>query len=119
MNCLVFSARQKHSAAAVVLTLAAVAFSSGPVSARSNLVDAPPTVRVQLPADPARNDAVAKRTIAMLDKAALVACGGSEYSFAQVKAAVRKSACWHQAMAGAIEQVGDVRLSAWWSAHHS
>ncbi|EIZ79287.1 hypothetical protein WSK_2132 [Novosphingobium sp. Rr 2-17] len=119
MKCLVFSARQRHSAAAVVLTLAVLAFSSGPASAQSNPFDAPATVRVVLPADPARNDVVAKRSIAMLDKAALTACGGSDYSFAQVKVAVRKSACWHQAMAGAIEQVGDDRLSTWWAAHHS
>lgn len=94
-----------------LLSLAALTLLAGPASAQPNPFDARQDIRVHLPADPAR-------AIATLDRAALVACGGSDDSFAQVKAAVRQSACWNTAMASALRQAGDARLNAWWAARH-
>jgi UrcA family protein len=76
-------------------------------------------VKVPRPATPVRSDAMARRSIARLGKAAMLACGASDESFAQMQAAVQQSPCWHQAMDGAVRQVGDTRLTAWWAAHPS
>jgi hypothetical protein len=91
---------------------------AGLAGARTEPLGERVTVKVSLPASPARNDATARRSIAMLDKAALVACGGSDNSFPQMKAAVRQSTCWRTAMSSAVGQSHDARLSAWWAAHH-
>lgn len=76
-------------------------------------------IEVPRPATPLRSDAMARRTIARLGKAAMLACGASDESFAQMQAAVKQSPCWHQAMDDAVRQVGDTRLTAWWAAHPS
>jgi hypothetical protein len=76
-------------------------------------------LHVHLPATPARDDATARRSIAKLNKAAMAVCGASDGSFAQVKAAVRQSPCWHQAMTGALARIDDATLRAWWEKHPS
>lgn len=101
------------------LALAALALWPHASLAQPNPFDARQDVRVHLPAAPARTPATARRSIAMLDKAALLACGGSDASLAQVKAAVRQSPCWHQAMTGALSQIDDAGLREWWEQHPS
>ena len=51
-----------------------------------------------------------KRTLARLDDAALRACGGSGFSLREVKAALRESACWKDAMDGAVRQIASPAL---------
>lgn len=99
--------------------LTMLALLPGTASGQSNPFDAKVEMRVHLPAAPARNDATARRSIATLDKAALSACGASDASFAQVKAAVRSSPCWHQAITGALSQIDDATLREWWEKHPS
>jgi hypothetical protein len=103
-----------------MLVLAALALSggwAGPTAARPDPQGELVEIPVHLPPAPAISDTVARRSIARLGKAALLACGGSEDSVPPMKIAVRASACWHQAMNGAITRIGDARLSAWWAAH--
>jgi len=76
-------------------------------------------IKVVLPPAPARTDTIARRSIATLDKAALLACGGSDVSLREMKAAVRQSSCWHEAMTRALVKADDPKLIAWWAAHHS
>lgn len=95
----------------------ALLLASSPAQARTDPLDTRIELHVHLPAAPARNEAAARRSIATLGRAALVACGGSDTSLAQLKTAVRQSACWHQTMADAVAQVGDPALSTWWAAH--
>jgi hypothetical protein len=103
----------------VLMTLALLALLPGTAWGRGNPFDATVALHVHLPAAPARDDATARRSIAKLDKAAMAVCGASDGSFAQVKAAVRQSPCWHQAMTGALAQVDDATLRAWWEKHPS
>jgi UrcA family protein len=91
----------------------ALALLASPAAAQANPFDADVAVQVRLPA--IHGPASARRAITMLDRAALVACGGSDDSFAQVKDAVRQSSCWNRAMASAVRQAGAPSLSALWA----
>lgn len=101
------------------LALAALALWPQTTSPQTNPFDTRVDVRVHLPAAPARDAATARRSIATLERAALLACGGSDNSLAQVKAALRQSPCWHQAMTGALARIDDAALRDWWNRHPS
>ena len=65
------------------------------------------TVRADLhPATPA----AARRVLARIDAGALAACGVSSFSLREVVAAERRSACWRDAMAGAMAKSDNVLL---------
>jgi hypothetical protein len=110
---------RQRLAVLLLTTLVMLSGWAGLVGARTDPFGERVEVKIPRPADPARTEAAARRSIARFDKAALLACGASDQSFAQMQAAVRQSTCWHQAMDGAVQQMGDARLSAWWAAHRS
>lgn len=59
-----------------------------------------------------RSGAAARATLGRIGEAAMEACGGSPFSFAEVKMAIRASTCWHDSMADAVARIGDPMLTA-------
>jgi UrcA family protein len=49
--------------------------------------------------------------LARIGDAALTVCGAPQSSLADVKLAVRRSACWKDAVAGAMAQIDDPLLA--------
>ncbi|MCJ2178931.1 UrcA family protein [Novosphingobium album (ex Hu et al. 2023)] len=60
----------------------------------------------------------AKRTLVRIENAALVVCGASSSSLREVKSAVRRSVCWHDAMADALTRIGDPQLALAYNNKH-
>jgi UrcA family protein len=56
--------------------------------------------------------AAAKRTLARIDRAALDVCGASSASLREMKDAVQRTACWRDAVADAVKQIGDPLLTS-------
>ncbi len=64
------------------------------------------TVIVRVARPVSRSPAAMRRLERRIADAALEVCGASDFSLAEVKAAVLRSACWRQSYADAIAQVG-------------
>lgn len=58
------------------------------------------------------SDADARRLLAQLDRAAVEACGATQFSLPEVKQAARRSDCWRSAMKQAVEGIGHPQLAA-------
>jgi len=69
------------------------------------------TVRADLHPD---TPAAARRALARIDAGALAACGVSSFSLREVVVAERRSACWRDAMAGAMAKIDNVLLLQAW-----
>ena len=72
------------------------------------------TVRADLHPD---TPAAARRALARIDAGALAVCGVSSFSLREVIAAARGSACWRDAMAGAMAQIDNPLLLRSWHRH--
>ncbi len=59
----------------------------------------------------------ARRSLARIDRAALEVCGAFDSSLRELKDAIHRSACWREAMAGAVAQIDDPMLSAAYADH--
>jgi UrcA family protein len=55
--------------------------------------------------------ASARRLLDRLGEAALEACGGSAFSLREVKAAIKESSCWRDAMGDAVRRIGSPQLT--------
>ncbi len=66
----------------------------------------PETVIVRVARPASHTPAAMRRLERRIADAALEVCGASDFSLADVKAAVLRSACWRQSYADAIAQVG-------------
>jgi UrcA family protein len=53
-----------------------------------------------------KTPAAANKVLRRLGDAALTACGGSSFSLAPVKDAIRSSACWRASMTRAVNEIG-------------
>jgi UrcA family protein len=54
----------------------------------------------------------ARHLLRRIGNAALESCGASSFSLAEVKSATRASACWRDAVGGAVRRIGDPVLTA-------
>ena len=54
--------------------------------------------------------AAARRTLVRFEAAALVVCGGSDFSVSAMKLAVQHSPCWRDSMAGTMARIDDPLL---------
>lgn len=54
----------------------------------------------------------ARKTLARIDRAALEVCGAAPGSLREMKEATHRSACWHEAMAGAVAKIDNPLLNA-------
>ena len=61
--------------------------------------------------------AAARRAFPHIDAGALAVCGVSSFSLREVIAAERGSACWRDAMAGAMAQIDNPLLLQAWHRH--
>jgi UrcA family protein len=55
--------------------------------------------------------AAARWLLDQLGEAALEACGGSAFSLREVKAAIKASSCWRDAMADAVRRIDSPQLT--------
>jgi UrcA family protein len=58
---------------------------------------------------PSQSEAL--HTLERLKDAALEACGGSPFSLAEFRTAVRASKCWHDSLADALARIGSAQLN--------
>jgi UrcA family protein len=52
-----------------------------------------------------------RRLLNRLSEAALEVCGGSSFSLREVKAAIKASSCWRDAMGDAVRRIGSPQLT--------
>ncbi|KQO05137.1 UrcA family protein [Sphingomonas sp. Leaf242] len=62
---------------------------------------------------------LALRALQRIGRAAMAVCGGSGGSLREVTRAVEASACWREAVDGAVRRVDAPLLSQAWQAHHA
>ncbi len=95
------------TATTITLTLCSAAMAAAPArsSGRHDIVT------VRLPNAKPQTEAEAQRLLRTLGNAALEVCGASSFSLADVKAAVRRSACWHETMARAVTEADSQMLA--------
>ncbi len=105
-----FGRRQISARALAVLALA-VSISLPAGVARAQSEDTSVLVRVKAADLHPRSPEAAHQLLARLEKAALEACGASEFSFPDVKLAIQRTPCWRDSVARAITQIGDPLLS--------
>ena len=67
----------------------------------------------------ATTPASARRALDRIGRAATAACGGSAGSLREVTRAVEASACWREAVDGAVRAVDAPLLSQAWQDHHA
>ena len=70
------------------------------------------TVKVKNLAVSTTSDAMARRMLRRLDDAAIEACGASQFSLPDMKAAIRGSRCWKESVADAVGRIGNPHLTA-------
>ena len=58
---------------------------------------------------PSQSEAL--HTLDRLKDAALEACGGSPFSLAESRTAIKASKCWHESLADAVARIGSARLN--------
>jgi hypothetical protein len=63
-----------------------------------------------------KSELAALTLLKRLENAALEACGGYKFSLREVNAVVRRSPCWHAAVARAVAHIDSPLLSATFSA---
>jgi len=63
--------------------------------------------------------ASARRALNRIGRAATAACGGSGGSLREVTRAVEATACWREAVDGAVRRVDAPLLSQAWQKHHA
>ena len=85
--------------AAVTLMLSLCSAAMAAAAGRGDIV----TVKVRTANAKPRNEAEARVLLRALGNAAQEACGASSFSLPAVRVAVRRSACWHEAMARAVK----------------
>jgi UrcA family protein len=84
-----------------------------PVAAAENTDGAlAASVRIEVRQGDLDNPLAAKRLFDRIEEAALEVCGGSPFSFPDVRRAVRKSDCWRQSVSTAVTELRDARLNA-------
>jgi UrcA family protein len=59
----------------------------------------------------------ALHTLDRLRDAALEACGGSPFSLAEFRTAIRASKCWHESLADVVARVGNAQLNLAFKSH--
>jgi UrcA family protein len=70
------------------------------------------SVRIEVHQGDLDSPLAAKRLFDRIEEAALEVCGGSPFSFPDVRRAVRKSDCWRQSVSTAATELHDARLNA-------
>lgn len=104
-----FARRSYGRSLAIVALIASTALQASPARAQSE--DARVVVRLGA-ADLRPNSPEATRQLLdRLERAALEACGASEFSAPDVQLATKRSQCWRDSVAGAVAQIGDPVLS--------
>lgn len=105
------SGKTRWTTLLVAIGAASLASTPQPANAGQRADDLTRTVMVKVDRQPA-SDTAAQRLLRRLDVAAAEACGVSSSSLVEVRRAVRRSDCWHRAMATAVDQIGHPRLAA-------
>lgn len=67
----------------------------------------------------ATTPASARRALQRIGRAATAACGGSGGSLRDVTRAVEATACWREAVDGAVRRIDAPLLSQAWQHHHA
>ena len=94
---------------AIVALVASAGLQASPAQAQSE--DTKVVVRLAAADQHANSPEATHQLLARLERAALEACGASEFSAPDVKLATKRSQCWRDSVAGAIAQIGDPVLS--------
>jgi UrcA family protein len=71
-----------------------------------------PSIRIAVHPGDLDNPASTERLFDRIEAAALEVCGGSPFSFPDVRRAVRRSDCWRQGVSTAVAELHDARLTA-------